>query len=87
MFADNFQVAFNRIKNDLKRDIFIALMGTLICTLAFGFYPSSIKVLYWHLEEIQFFVLYCGFAIYMLWKEEKEMTGLHSDFDLIRKDP
>lgn len=83
MFEGNDQ-AYNRVRNTLKWDIFIALIAALICVFAGVFYSASMKVLYWYLCEILFLISLFVIVIFLLYKEERFMKDLHSDFGFIR---
>lgn len=73
--------AFKKTKNVLRWNISIALVATLICIVSWMFSPC--KVLYWYLEIPFLLALFAG-IVFMIWKSEKFMKDLHSEFELTR---
>lgn len=74
--------SYRRTKNELLTNILISMIAGLFCIFISIFAP--IKSFYSYKGNMfLIFLLICGIVI--LWKGEKFMDGIHSDFGLTRK--
>lgn len=75
LFGENKQ-AYRRTKKALKWDIWIACIEAIICICGWIFSPIKVQILC-------LFLLF-ALLVALVWKEEKYLKGLYSDFGLIR---